>query len=717
MPGDVALQTDVGALSVQSLGAVTSILTAVSADSLAPLALMEMESLGALFHTSGRFADSIRSKLQRCPIVRLDRLALLLGWRKGDASSLMANSTRGQAVALLSLCLMTSLGGKKSDVGLVLSQLRSEFLPRHVAVSGVSELADVASVLAGKSSSLGYGNFLVEQTTRIVESYHGLENILPRDLMDGMAAESTAELLIKVARVFQDEKRICRIRGSASMASIVTMIQAMFPLNTTIIVEGMVTQSAEHLKICCEIISMRGDSTTEIFLEKSASHFDKSLWTKTLSVMGPQPSQSNSFAHFRWSGWLANQLRLIFLNHGATCDQQVVQAFCDLVILIPAALNVLPTVSSTVAQRDDLKPTSLLSFLGPMPRARMATVCNDILECTPTGARITLKSALVKFAAAVSNSAPQVLCACISKEKCHWCDWTFVSSNIEEAQYHRCPKYVLWQSLTATFARGVWSFFINAGQNVTICNMNMDTVPSYIIAALTDRAKPRPFPVSTLMSGIMTLALGRDIQEDEVIASSTCSTVYPSILQAMALPSYQSVTFELIDGRIMYENRYYPSIVTELQSKVRPKARKPLPQCDMKPSHTGRADVDSGYNHFYIREGAINLVAIYTFTFGGYMTTLNLKKVLLGYLGMRWSEPCPHRVTGDMDLNKYKAISTSVAAPSAFGKLGVAMTRASAVSQLLCCEDGYQAVLQTRCCLNCAAEPYADKNAVVIIVT
>lgn len=77
---------------------------------------------------------------------------------------------------------------------------------------------------------------------------------------------------------------------------------------------------------------------------------------------------------------------------------------------------------------------------------------------------------------------------------------------------------------------------------------------------------------------------------------------------------------------------------------------------------------------------------------------------------------CSHPVTDSMDLSKHASIPTSVASPSAVRRFGVAMTRWSPVAQFLCYENGYQAVLQRNCCLNCASEGLAATAHVVIIV-
>jgi hypothetical protein len=79
------------------------------------MAMIQMSNLGDVFHISGVHATRVPNLLQRCSSTRLDRLGLVLGWRKGDAASFMAG---GQAVSMLSACLANLF--KPADVGSII---------------------------------------------------------------------------------------------------------------------------------------------------------------------------------------------------------------------------------------------------------------------------------------------------------------------------------------------------------------------------------------------------------------------------------------------------------------------------------------------------------------------------------------------------------------------------------------------------------------------
>ena len=57
--------------------------------------MLQMEKLGGGFLISGKYAKKVPDYLQRCSSVPLGNLALSIGWRKGDAASLMAGSAGG----------------------------------------------------------------------------------------------------------------------------------------------------------------------------------------------------------------------------------------------------------------------------------------------------------------------------------------------------------------------------------------------------------------------------------------------------------------------------------------------------------------------------------------------------------------------------------------------------------------------------------------------
>lgn len=221
-------------MGIQSLGAFSSILSTLSADNVAPMAMVQMENLGALFHTNGQFADQVSDKLKRFSLQPLGRVAISVGWRRGDSASLMADSSGGQAIALLSLCLVNffSLSGAAT----ILHRICSRVLPRTVNVCSIAQLRDVASILDGKLQALGFGNYLAQQVMKIHSVYEQLGVGLPKDLLIPLTQEAMVDLLDCLQRFFSDNNAVLRISGIKGMGHVFTLVLFMFPNNALITV-------------------------------------------------------------------------------------------------------------------------------------------------------------------------------------------------------------------------------------------------------------------------------------------------------------------------------------------------------------------------------------------------------------------------------------------------------------------------------------------------
>ena len=187
-----------GRSASKGLGAFTSVLATISADNVAPMALIQMEALGAVLFINGEFAEKVKTLLQRCSDIRLDKLAVLVGCRKNDSASLMAQSAGGQAVALLSMYL-TSLF-KRADIGNIFSRVSLRLLSGSLNVSSAAQLTDVAELLSAKLEVLGFGNLLARETTKIYQVHGALGKSAPKDLLEPIDVDSACELLESLVR-------------------------------------------------------------------------------------------------------------------------------------------------------------------------------------------------------------------------------------------------------------------------------------------------------------------------------------------------------------------------------------------------------------------------------------------------------------------------------------------------------------------------------------
>ncbi|OBT80141.1 hypothetical protein VF21_00596 [Pseudogymnoascus sp. 05NY08] len=252
----VAPQVDVGGLTLNGLAAFAPVLAALSADDVTPLSMVQMENLGSLFHISGQYALQVPDLLLRCKSTRVDRLGLLIGWRKGDAASLMAQSAGGQAISLLSMCISNLYDN--NDVGLLLSGLSKKMLSQTIAISSPSQLIKVARTLSSKLQVLGFGNILASQVVRIYDAYQHFGKPVPDNFLEEISPDSMMELLHAISRAVREESIIVRITGSRSMGLILAIVTIMFPEDAFVTMENVIVFEGLRKSILVEFTESNG---------------------------------------------------------------------------------------------------------------------------------------------------------------------------------------------------------------------------------------------------------------------------------------------------------------------------------------------------------------------------------------------------------------------------------------------------------------------------
>ena len=712
----VQSQADVGNLSLAGLSAFSSILATLSADNVVPMALIQMEKLGAALPTSGEYADKAKNLLQRCSDVRLDHLAIVIGWRKNDSASLMAESAGGQAIALVSMCLTNLFG--EPDTGIILGRLCSRLLSGSMNVSSMSQLADVAMLLRGKLSTLGFGNLLAREVLKIHQVYEALGKPAPQDLLVPLDSESAIEIFGSVSRALREDQKICRISGSRGMGHILGLLQALFRCNTVVTVEGTIIQDIEHCNIVCEIVQRDHSEPTRIYLETSIPTSKpielpmailQTIPSRFGSVFGESHFEDLGLYRFNWTGCIADLLQMVFLNYGFTCDQAVLDACCDLLVLVPGAVSVAPTFKE--GYEFESRPAPLLTLLGPLPRARICKICEEILRSKPTSNQINLSTAFSNLVAIVAGKVQGMSCGCPAELKRDWMNGWRLKSKYDKKRYEeRCMICRLWDTIGKTLHTMFWCFFVNAGPNTTIClaiernDLITRAVSGQRNALNTDYIVNHVLP---LING-----LNPPIASREIARSSDSCTIYPTVLKNLSVPSHQSVTFTLVEGILVFEGRYHDGLVAE-SAEPRPKLTGVLEADGIRPFLEG---MHIGSPTITIRETFHYLEICCSFKSSGHDTKLDLRDVFLGYIGMRWTNPCHHPITDPMDLDKGRFQITSLASPAAEERLGVVMARWNPMAQFFCCERSYQTILVKDCCLSCAAEGIPIEAPIVFIV-
>ncbi|KAK0739303.1 hypothetical protein B0T21DRAFT_409658 [Apiosordaria backusii] len=316
MPDQVQLQSDISSLGLRGLGAFSSVLAALSADNISPMAILQMEQLGSAFNVNGSFAAKVPESLTRFSSHRLGRLALAVGWRRGDSASLLAQSAGGQAISLLSVCLTNIY--RAEAVGQILAGLCYKLLPKTFPIASVAHLADVAALLASKLNRLGFGNTLAEQAIRVLSAYENLGIEPPKDLLETLSTESMVEVFESLNHL-TEEGLVIRIKGSYGIVHILGIILFMFPLDAVVTVESFVIQEGPNRRVMVEICA---SGPTQIQVEKELGQPP----FLSLPIRPPEAHEKIQGSYsFEWQGWLARKLELEFARFGALCTQRVLE--------------------------------------------------------------------------------------------------------------------------------------------------------------------------------------------------------------------------------------------------------------------------------------------------------------------------------------------------------------------------------------------------------
>ncbi|KAL8709636.1 MAG: hypothetical protein Q9225_007425 [Loekoesia sp. 1 TL-2023] len=256
MAGSINLQADVGNLSLSSLSSVRSLLGTLSMDDVQPVAMLQVQDIGSLFHASGRYACTVSDELQRFSSYRLEKLAVTVGWRRGDAASLLAQSAGGQAVALLALFLRNTFDHRKA--GEILFKFSRDNLPEVRQIASIKQLAEVCTKVGEKLASMGYGNFLAEQVTKLRLTYLQSNLAVPNDLLEDLAEETIVGILSAISRAQREADRRTRITGTRGVGHIMALLLLLCADDVTIAVENIIIYSGTEKSIFLNVLTSHG---------------------------------------------------------------------------------------------------------------------------------------------------------------------------------------------------------------------------------------------------------------------------------------------------------------------------------------------------------------------------------------------------------------------------------------------------------------------------
>ncbi|KAL9062596.1 MAG: hypothetical protein Q9157_008781 [Trypethelium eluteriae] len=703
MSDAIQLQADISSLSLHGLGAFSTILATLSADDIAPMAMVQLERLGALFHTSGKFAAKVPDMLTRVKSHPLGRLATTVGWRKGDSASLLAKSAAGQAIALLSTVLLNLF--HFSDSGDILFQLSRQRLPVDSAISSPFQLARASELMDQKLFALSFGNFLAEQTVRVYDTYRSLNINMPTDLLDSLTVDAAVAFLQAVSEALQEEDKLVRISGTSGIGNILALVLFLFPRDTAVTIDDIFIHEGDHQSIFIELRAL-SQGPVEVTIEYMTN-------TRTLcspiSITTEQHDIRLTSYRFSWHGWLTRSLDLAFASAGSICTQEIREALCDLLVAICHA----------EASENGL---CLTSFLGRHPQLKIDQTLRDTLLASPSSYDAELPSAFTHMAKAVEREIKHdQICSCQTYRP------EEVWLRLDDEHLQSCKAGRVWLELRKILELGILCLFISAGTNVSIAwpasygessnrHAFMKLLPSSLEYVRIERIPENVF--SLLDMFVCPSPIGR-------LIVSAGSTIYSTLLPTLELPLETELSFELLDGNLEFNHRRHSELLDKTRS-VRPKAKKSIThdQFPLQPSNMGAS---SGLS-ITVREKIGLLAFRLTARYDNANVDISLYHCILSSCYLKRTVACVHPVNSAfMPTVDDNIVLTSVASPHAEEEqsISVVMANRDRTAQLLCCDDRDakedeprgKTLLTQNCCLSCAVTQAKQGGFKTIIVS
>lgn len=701
MPADVSSQVDIGSLSLSGLGQFSTLLTALSADDVQPLSLLQLQKLGEVFRISGPVAAKTPEYLQRYQSTRVERLGILVGWRKGDSASIMAQSTGGQAIALLALCLCSLY--QSSGAGNIFFTMSHHILPYVAGTSSPRDLQKVAGVLANKLGLVGFGTILAKQVCRIHDAYILLQQEVPGNLLENISEDWMAELLVNISKALEERNGVIRIRGCYGMGYILALAVTVFPDDSLVTIEDLVIHEGNRSSsIRIEILSSLGPNPLEIQLMERI-HSMESIFCSTSHASGTfQSSKMRPLIHgdFAWKGLVSALLHLELQQFGVVCTHEIVQAVGVCVLAGAsgpqltdchlAAIQILGDNHRAIIHQRCEEAMGVL-----LPRTYVGSTFHDaleqleeaikpVLEANPSNGFGNFGSKL--FAEGKESPLSKLLCDKI------WLAWCMLFVNAHE---------------NATWRPGDWGSELLPSPHGHMDLFSRTFSPNELLPALCSRWKG-----------------------DIIASSNKRNTFVPSPCltwdhEPGDICQYRGL--ELLDGPIIYDGRYYTQLSSGVSSDVRAtSAYMRTPAGPLSPTAEGvHSDLSMS-----IMEKTDRLLLYPTVTVHGQKSDICLADCLTRLLALNKTAPCEHDRRTPLKLEYSRAaVATSVRCPDPKdleGKIAVAQTAGSPTAQILSLFKGtwdsargmevHPSLLCYHSCLNCAFETARERNIGKIIV-
>lgn len=697
-------QVDLGVVSSNSLSAINSLLAAVSADDVTPVVLQQLLDLGSHFHISGLCAAQVPDLLQRTSSTRLDRLGILIGWKKGDAASYMAHSAGGQAIALICLCLRNIY--HTGIVG-ILYDVSDKILSREQSVCSAREIDNATLLLSGKLAPLGFGNILAKQTIRIVSVYENLSKPTPIDLFEKMTRESMVELLSAISRVFSEEDCQIRITGTRSMAPLMTILITAFPDSLIVAIEEHIIHQGSQRLIILEVLSQNcAPAPTVISIEHKVQH--TSFNTCLLEVEHYRHRDLWSPYTYTWHQHLRHYLNFSFHVHRAKCPDSLILACCD---------EILHTVLGDGKEiSNGLPQGGLTKLLGVNPMVRISQTCLGIFGALPTRMFSDENQAFSNLRNVFEESVRDIACTCKVKEGCKWPErWISVLRDTERPG-GSCARYNLQRIVAGTLLHGMKCLFVKASEkNVVKLQVDGPFAPIRTWEHAPENSNITWRNHTDFFDDMMRI-IGKTSATDLAVCDNS-STIVPAPLINLKNDAEYGYLFWLLDGQIIRKDRAYTMLTAEWFGYGRETSHSN--RCSDTKALIPNSSGEHSDLRFAIVEDVDSLDIKTDIIGSGKMVKLDWHEAIIGSMALTDGSPCLHPLLAPLEDGFADEVwEASVLAPQApSDKIAIVQTRQNPTAQFLaCCYMGGTALLQRSCCLNCAVREAKQLNLRRIIV-
>ncbi|KAJ6138764.1 hypothetical protein N7471_005250 [Penicillium samsonianum] len=714
MSDAVGMQADIGSLSLASLGPFSTILTALSADDVQPMALLQLQDLGAAFPVSGPVTVKIPEHLQRFHSTRVERLGIIVGWRKGDSTSLLAQSIGGQAIALLAVCLCNI---QRQSVGHVFHAISKALLPRSVCLSSPSILQRAVEVLADKLALIGFGTIIANQVCRIHEAYTTLQQKVPINLLEELNEGWVAEMLVNISYALREDEGIMQIRGCCGMGYILALVITLFADDCTVTIEGLIIhQGKNSASIIVDIVAFMEEQPVQIHRMHKIDCVAEIFHTSRASESGSRWGIGNGGnplspvgADFQWNGLISALLHTIFQKWNLVCPVDVVEAvgICAL-----SAGDV-----TCVFAGDGLKENhfSITRLLGENHRSIMHKRCEYVI-----GIQLPYTWPIYSEAFEMLHKAIVRLIQNAPKSSSHRLVWPPNAAK-EDNTFGSQVVDVIWFTFIA--------LFINPHENATWrpeCFASRcvpkwpdtEVEDDFTWGMQTDSDYPWMFYEFDWLNFFC------DWHHDTIASSDRKVTLVPSPCLTLG---YENLCYyrgmELLDGPLIYNSRYHKT-VESVRSSVEPQDNRLLqPPKSLNPILPTAEGAHSDLL-FTISETWYGLALNTTVTLFGRRVNINFANCLSGLLSLIQTEPCEHpRKTPLKKEYSRLVMTTSVLAPESQVEsdpiISIVQTAGNPTAQLLSLSrtpSRKWQILCYHCCLNCAYEQALFNEITKIIV-